>query len=50
MLNTDAEVYGGSGTLNSGELVVEQREWHGQPWSVELTLPPLAVVWLTPAT
>ncbi len=50
VLNTDAEVYGGSGTLNAGELVAEQREWHGQPWSVELTLPPLAVVWLTPAT
>ena len=49
VLNTDAEVYGGSGLVNSVPLVAEQREWHGLARSVELTLPPLAVVWLTPA-
>ncbi len=38
----------GSGLVTGGQLVAEEREWHGQPWSVELTLPPLAVVWLTP--
>ena len=48
VLNTDAEVYGGSGLENGVPLDAEEREWHGQPWSVELTLPPLAVVWLVP--
>ena len=49
VLNTDATVYGGSGLVNAAPLVAEQREWQGQPWSVKLTLPPLAVVWLRPA-
>ena len=54
VLNTDATVYGGSGTglggqLNGGQLVADEREWHGQPWSIEVTLPPLAVIWLVPA-
>ena len=49
VLNTDAEVYGGSGLVNPVPLAAEKREWSAQPWSVELTLPPLAVVWLTPA-
>ena len=48
VLNTDASVYGGSGVAGDVQLVAEEREWHGQPWSVELTLPPLAVVWLVP--
>jgi hypothetical protein len=26
----------------------EKRGWHEQPYSVELTLPPLAVLWLRP--
>ena len=38
--------YGGSGVGN-GALVAEEREWNNQPWSVELTLPPLAVIWLS---
>ncbi|MGH8913026.1 MAG: 1,4-alpha-glucan branching protein GlgB [Acidimicrobiia bacterium] len=46
ILNTDAEVYGGSGQGNLGEvgtgpLAVPH---HGRPHSVDLTLPPLAVV------
>ena len=49
LLNTNAAVYGGSGLVNDAKLAAEERAWHGQPWSVELTLPPLAVVWLAPA-
>jgi len=26
----------------------EKLSWHDQPYSLELTLPPLAAVWLTP--
>jgi 1,4-alpha-glucan branching enzyme len=47
-LNTDASAYGGSGVGNAA-IVAEQRPWHGQEHSAELTLPPLAVLWLVPA-
>ncbi len=49
VLNTDAELYGGSGVGNPGGVEAEQRPWHEQPCSAEVTLPPLGVVWLAPA-
>jgi 1,4-alpha-glucan branching enzyme len=48
VLNTDADSYGGSGVGNLGGAEAEEREWHEQPYSAEVTLPPLAVVWLVP--
>ena len=48
ILNTDSSLYGGSNVGNLGGCVTEPREWHGQPDSARLTLPPLAVLWLTP--
>ncbi len=48
MLNTDSELYGGSGVGNLGGVEAEATPRHGQPFSAELTLPPLGVVWLTP--
>jgi 1,4-alpha-glucan branching enzyme len=47
-VNTDAEVYGGSGVGNMGGVDAENAPWHGQPFSAELTLPPLGIVWLVP--
>jgi len=47
-LNTDSSYYGGSGTGNLGAVAAQKREWHGQPYSADVTLPPLAVVWLLP--
>jgi 1,4-alpha-glucan branching enzyme len=47
-VNTDAEVYGGSGIGNFGGVDAENVPWHGQPFSAELTLPPLSVVWFVP--
>jgi 1,4-alpha-glucan branching enzyme len=47
-LNTDSTFYGGSGEGNLGEVEVEALPWHDQPYSAELTLPPLGVVWLVP--
>ncbi|MEO7775438.1 MAG: 1,4-alpha-glucan branching protein GlgB [Steroidobacteraceae bacterium] len=46
-LNSDSQFYGGS---NLGNLQVEARHepWNGQPWHVELTLPPLAGLILIP--
>jgi 1,4-alpha-glucan branching enzyme len=49
IVNTDSTFYGGSGLGNLGEVVAEKRAWHEQPYSLELTLPPLAVLWLRPA-
>jgi 1,4-alpha-glucan branching enzyme len=47
-LNTDAGRYGGSGVVNPGGLEAREKPSHGRPWSVELTLPPLGAVFLTP--
>jgi 1,4-alpha-glucan branching enzyme len=50
VLNTDAEFYGGSGVGNMGGVTGEEHPWHDQPFSAEVTLPPLGVVWLTPGS
>ncbi len=44
ILNTDAEIYGGSNVGNSGAVEAVELPSHGQPASVELTLPPLATI------
>jgi 1,4-alpha-glucan branching enzyme len=31
-----------------GGVTSEEHPWHDQPFSAEVTLPPLGVVWLTP--
>jgi 1,4-alpha-glucan branching enzyme len=46
-LNTDATGYGGSNVVN-GAVEAEETPWHDQPFSAEVTLPPLGVVWLVP--
>ena len=48
LVNTDSELYGGSGVGNLGGVTAEAKPWHDQPFSAELTLPPLGVVWLVP--
>ncbi len=47
-LNTDSSYYGGTGVGNLGAVQAQERSWHDQPYSAELTLPPLGVVWLRP--
>jgi 1,4-alpha-glucan branching enzyme len=44
ILNSDATVYGGSGVGNLGGVEAQAVPWHGQPQTVNLTAPPLAVV------
>ncbi len=44
LCNTDAAVYGGSQMGNCGGVQAEQIPWNGQPFSVSLTLPPLAAL------
>jgi 1,4-alpha-glucan branching enzyme len=48
VLNTDATFYGGSGVGNLGAVEAEPLAWHDQPFSAEVTLPPLGAVWLVP--
>jgi 1,4-alpha-glucan branching enzyme len=47
-LNSDAREYGGGGIGNLGQVVADATPWHDQPFSAEVTLPPLGVVWLVP--
>ncbi|HET6745723.1 MAG TPA: 1,4-alpha-glucan branching protein GlgB [Candidatus Limnocylindria bacterium] len=47
-LNSDSEHYGGSNVGNLGLLQAADEEWHGQPASVRVTLPPLATLILLP--
>ena len=46
LLNSDAREYGGSGLGNCGGAQAEPIHWHGRPFSLDLTLPPLGVVFL----
>ena len=43
-LNSDARDYGGAGWGNLGSVSARPVAAHGRPWSISLTLPPLAVV------
>jgi len=46
ILNTDAELYSGSGVGNLGAVTAEAEPCHGQPASATLRLPPLGVLYL----
>ena len=49
LLNSDAAIYGGSNVGNWGGAQADPTPWHGLPYSVSLTLPPLAVLFLKPS-
>jgi len=44
VLNSDSEHYGGSNVGNKGGANAEPVPWHGRPYSLRLTLPPLALL------
>jgi 1,4-alpha-glucan branching enzyme len=46
LLNSDAPVYGGSGQGNLGGVEALPYGWHWRAHCLEVTLPPLAVVFL----
>ena len=48
MFNSDALEFGGSGVVNAAELRAEAVPYQGLPYSLLLTLPPLAIVFLKP--
>ncbi len=46
VVNTDADVYLGSGVGNLGAVTAVEEPWHGQPASAVVQLPPLGTIWL----
>jgi 1,4-alpha-glucan branching enzyme len=48
LVNTDAEIYGGTNVGNGGVIEAEPLPWSGQSASAALTLPPLGAIWLVP--
>jgi 1,4-alpha-glucan branching enzyme len=48
ILNTDDTQFGGSGMINAPSLQAIPLKWQNQPCHVQLTLPPLGVVYLKP--
>jgi 1,4-alpha-glucan branching enzyme len=48
ILNSDADVYGGSNIGNSGRVLAEAIPSHGHEWSINLTVPPLGFLLLKP--
>ncbi|MFZ3566494.1 1,4-alpha-glucan branching enzyme [Streptomyces sp. BH097] len=48
VINTDAKRYGGSGVADGARLTQEPTACHGLPASLEVCLPPLSTLWLTP--
>ncbi len=47
-INSDSELYGGSGAGNMGAVVASEHASHGQPASATITIPPLGALWLVP--
>ncbi len=48
LLNSDGREYGGSGQGNQGGVTALDETWHGRPYSLSLTVPPLACLFLKP--
>jgi 1,4-alpha-glucan branching enzyme len=48
IFNSDSSHYGGSNVGNFPGLQAEEQPWHGRPWSISITLPPLAVLVFKP--
>jgi len=49
VLNSDSEIYGGSNMGNTGGLNADAIPFHGKPYSINATLPPLSVMIFKPA-
>jgi 1,4-alpha-glucan branching enzyme len=48
LINSDAACYGGSGAGAGGRVTSDPEPWHGQPCSLNLSLPPLGMLVLKP--
>jgi 1,4-alpha-glucan branching enzyme len=45
ILNTDSEIYGGSGIGNRGEVTAQNSPSHGRDYSLTITIPPLGALY-----
>jgi len=50
VFSSDDLAFGGSGVVNTGQIVAEPVPWHGMPCSAQLRVPPLGALYLAPAT
>ncbi|HVN83172.1 MAG TPA: 1,4-alpha-glucan branching protein GlgB [Terriglobia bacterium] len=50
LLNSDSSIYGGRNFGNAGGLPADEIPWQGRPYSLQLTVPPLAVTVLKPSS
>ncbi|MGF1480723.1 MAG: 1,4-alpha-glucan branching protein GlgB [Cyanophyceae cyanobacterium] len=44
LLNSDAQEYGGSNVGNYGGVEAQEIHWHNRPYCIDITLPPLSVM------
>lgn len=48
IFNSDSQHYAGSNVGNYPGTMADSTEWHGRPWSIKMTLPPLAIAVFKP--
>jgi 1,4-alpha-glucan branching enzyme len=48
VVNTDAEIYGGSNLGNQGGVWAQHQEFGGRPFYIDVAIPPLGVLYLKP--
>jgi len=48
LFNSDADIYGGSNKGNLGGIDSDEQQWHNQPYSINMNVPPLATVIFKP--
>ncbi len=48
ILNSDSQIYWGSNMGNAGGINADEIPWHGKPYSIYITLPPLSVLIFKP--
>ena len=48
IMNSDDADFGGSGMFSAEKVSATATPWHGRPFSLEFTLPPLATIFLQP--
>jgi 1,4-alpha-glucan branching enzyme len=48
IFNSDYKEFGGSNQINVGRIEALKQKWQNQPYSIEITVPPLAAVYFKP--
>lgn len=48
IFNSDNEAFGGSNVLNKDVIKPHIENWHNQPYHIEITIPPLATIFIKP--